>query len=123
MIHFCVCVYVDDLMAWLKDFSLPLEVISASMDALFSLGQSDDIKDTMVTIHTALMFEKLPFSQAFQSMSVCLCLLKSFLNQFCGELVSVCEEYLSTILLNERGAENLNEDLLVRPDLTQTPKI
>ncbi|KAB5518557.1 hypothetical protein PHYPO_G00167420 [Pangasianodon hypophthalmus] len=76
---------IDDLMAWLKGFSLPLEVISASVDALFSLGQSDNIKDTM-----------------------------SFLNQFCGELVSVCEEYLSTVLLNERGAENLNEDLLVK---------
>lgn len=43
-----------------------------------------------------------------------MCVLKNFLNQFCGELVSVCEEYLSTVLLNERGAENLNEDLLVR---------
>ncbi|XP_053474967.1 condensin-2 complex subunit D3 [Ictalurus furcatus] len=76
---------VDDLIAWLKGFSLPLEVISASVDTLFSLGQSDNVKDTM-----------------------------SFLNQFCGELVSVCEEYLSTVLLNEGGAENLNEDLLVK---------
>ncbi|KAG7313918.1 hypothetical protein KOW79_022414 [Hemibagrus wyckioides] len=76
---------IDDLMAWLKGFNLPLEVISASVDAMFSLGQSDNIKDTM-----------------------------NFLNQFCGELVSVCEEYLSTVLLNERGAENLNEDLLVK---------
>ncbi|TSN95726.1 WD repeat-containing protein 19 [Bagarius yarrelli] len=76
---------VDDLMTWLKSFSLPLEVISASMDTLFSLGQSDNVKNTM-----------------------------SFLNQFCGELVTVCEEYLSTVLLNEKGAENLNEDLLVK---------
>ncbi|XP_060772642.1 condensin-2 complex subunit D3 isoform X2 [Neoarius graeffei] len=76
---------VDDLTAWLKDFNLPLELISASVDALFRLGQSDNIKDTM-----------------------------SFLNRFCGELVSVCEEFLSTILLNERGAENLNEDLLAK---------
>lgn len=45
-------------------------------------------------------------------------MLKSFLSQFCGELVSVCEEYLSTVLLNERGAENLNQDLLVRPENT-----
>lgn len=56
-------------------------------------------------------------------MCVCVCLLKSFLNKFCGELVSACEEYLSTILLNERGTENLNEDLLVRPDLVRNPKI
>ncbi|KAM9449550.1 condensin-2 complex subunit D3 [Clarias gariepinus] len=76
---------IDDLMAWLKGFTLPLEVISAGVDALFCLGQSDNIKDTM-----------------------------SFLNQFCGELVCVCEAYLSTVLLNERGAENLNEDLLVK---------
>ncbi|XP_072526463.1 condensin-2 complex subunit D3 [Salminus brasiliensis] len=76
---------VADLMGWLKGFNLPLEVISSSVDALFCLGQSENTKNTM-----------------------------AFLNQYCGELVSLCEEYLSGILLNERGAENLNEELLVK---------
>ncbi|XP_017580409.1 condensin-2 complex subunit D3 [Pygocentrus nattereri] len=76
---------VDDLMGWLKGFSLPLEVISSSVETLFRLGQSENTKDTM-----------------------------AFLNQFCGELVSLCEEYLSGVLLNERGAENLNEELLAK---------
>uniref|UniRef100_A0A3B1JDT2 Condensin-2 complex subunit D3 n=1 Tax=Astyanax mexicanus TaxID=7994 RepID=A0A3B1JDT2_ASTMX len=76
---------VADLMGWLKGFNLPLEVISSSVDALVCLGQSENVTDTM-----------------------------AFLNQYCGELVSLCEEYLSGILLNERGAENLNEELLVK---------
>uniref|UniRef100_A0A4W4G7Q2 Condensin-2 complex subunit D3 n=1 Tax=Electrophorus electricus TaxID=8005 RepID=A0A4W4G7Q2_ELEEL len=71
---------VADLMGWLKSFSLPLEVISSSVDAIFCLGQSAN----------------------------------SFLNEFCGELVSVCEDYLSGVLLSEKGAENLNEELLVK---------
>uniref|UniRef100_A0A672MDN0 Condensin-2 complex subunit D3 n=1 Tax=Sinocyclocheilus grahami TaxID=75366 RepID=A0A672MDN0_SINGR len=37
-----------------------------------------------------------------------------FLNRFCGELVSVCESYLSGVILQEKGAENINEDLLVK---------
>ncbi|XP_066516034.1 condensin-2 complex subunit D3 isoform X2 [Hoplias malabaricus] len=76
---------VDDLMGWLKGFNLPLEVISSSVDTLFCLGQSENTKDTV-----------------------------TFLNQFCGELVSLCEEYLSSILLNARGAEQLNEELLIK---------
>uniref|UniRef100_A0A8C7JPA5 Non-SMC condensin II complex, subunit D3 n=1 Tax=Oncorhynchus kisutch TaxID=8019 RepID=A0A8C7JPA5_ONCKI len=40
--------------------------------------------------------------------------LQTFLNQHCGELVSVCEAYLSGVILNENGAQNLNEDLVVK---------
>uniref|UniRef100_A0A8C7QB22 Condensin-2 complex subunit D3 n=1 Tax=Oncorhynchus mykiss TaxID=8022 RepID=A0A8C7QB22_ONCMY len=39
---------------------------------------------------------------------------ETFLNQHCGELVSVCEAYLSGVILNENGAQNLNEDLVVK---------
>ena len=42
------------------------------------------------------------------------CFVQAFLNQHCGELVSVCEAYLASIILSERGAENLNEELMVR---------
>lgn len=61
-------------MAWLKGFSLPLEVISASVDALFSLGQSDNVKDTMVTIHTGVVFLKRHFHKlSVHCVCVCMC--------------------------------------------------
>uniref|UniRef100_A0A8C2B4W0 Condensin-2 complex subunit D3 n=1 Tax=Cyprinus carpio TaxID=7962 RepID=A0A8C2B4W0_CYPCA len=75
---------VDDLMSWLKTFSLPLEVISSCVDTLVRFARSDNTQDTL------------------------------FLNRFCGELVSVCESYLSGVILQEKGAENINEDLLVK---------
>uniref|UniRef100_A0AAY4AAJ2 Condensin complex subunit 1 C-terminal domain-containing protein n=1 Tax=Denticeps clupeoides TaxID=299321 RepID=A0AAY4AAJ2_9TELE len=40
--------------------------------------------------------------------------IKENLNKHCGELVSICESYLSSVILNERGAENLNEDMVVK---------
>uniref|UniRef100_A0A672MFI8 Condensin-2 complex subunit D3 n=1 Tax=Sinocyclocheilus grahami TaxID=75366 RepID=A0A672MFI8_SINGR len=64
---------VDDLMSWLKTFSLPLEVISSCFNKMCHL-----------------------YSNTF----VC--------------LVSVCESYLSGVILQEKGAENINEDLLVK---------
>ncbi|KTG03872.1 hypothetical protein cypCar_00022389 [Cyprinus carpio] len=76
---------VDDLMSWLKTFSLPLEVISSCVDTLVRFARSDNTQDTL-----------------------------KFLNRFCGELVSVCESYLSGVILQEKGAENINEDLLVK---------
>ncbi|XP_056136718.1 condensin-2 complex subunit D3 [Lampris incognitus] len=76
---------IDDLMTWLKMFSMPLEVISASMETLFLLGRSEDIKQT-----------------------------QAFLNKHCGELVAVCKNYLATIILSETGAENLNPELMVK---------
>uniref|UniRef100_A0A8C1QFR6 Condensin-2 complex subunit D3 n=1 Tax=Cyprinus carpio TaxID=7962 RepID=A0A8C1QFR6_CYPCA len=76
---------VDDLMGWLKTFSLPLEVISSCVDTLVRFSRSDNTQDTL-----------------------------RFLDRFCGELVSVCESYLSAVILQEKGAENINEDLLVK---------
>ncbi|KAF4118849.1 condensin-2 complex subunit D3 [Onychostoma macrolepis] len=76
---------VDDLMSWLKTFSLPLEVISSCVDTLVRFTRSDNTQDTL-----------------------------KFLDRFCGELVSVCESYLSGVILQEKGAENINEDLLVK---------
>uniref|UniRef100_A0A665TJ21 Non-SMC condensin II complex, subunit D3 n=1 Tax=Echeneis naucrates TaxID=173247 RepID=A0A665TJ21_ECHNA len=76
---------IVDLMSWLKSFTLSLELISAAVETLYLLGCSEDIKQT-----------------------------QAFLNQHCGELVSVCEAYLASIILNEKGAENLNEDLMIK---------
>lgn len=76
---------IGDLMSQLKTFSLSLDVISAAVEALFQYGRSEDIKQT-----------------------------QAFLNQHCGELVSLCESYLASVILNEKGAENLDEDLMVK---------
>ncbi|KAK5908137.1 hypothetical protein CgunFtcFv8_016218 [Champsocephalus gunnari] len=76
---------IDDLMSWLKTFSLPLEVICAAVETLYQLGRSEDIKQT-----------------------------QAFLNQHCGELVSVCEAHLAPIILSEKGTQNLNEELMVK---------
>lgn len=35
------------------------------------------------------------------------------MNQHCGELVSLSEAYLASVLLSESGAQNLNEQLMV----------
>ncbi|KAM3606346.1 uncharacterized protein V6R79_014771 [Siganus canaliculatus] len=76
---------VDDLMSWLKTFTLSLEVICAAVSTLYQLGHSEDVKET-----------------------------QAFLNQHCGELVAVCEAYLSRIILSENGTENLDEELMIK---------
>ncbi|KAM6922519.1 condensin-2 complex subunit D3 [Lycodopsis pacificus] len=76
---------VVDLMSWLKTFTLSLEVICAAVETLYQLGRSEDVKQTL-----------------------------AFLNQHCGEVVSVCEAYLAGIILREKGAQNLNEELMVK---------
>ncbi|XP_028324402.1 condensin-2 complex subunit D3 isoform X2 [Gouania willdenowi] len=76
---------IQDVMSWLKGFRLPLEVISASMATLYQLGCSEDIKHT-----------------------------QAFLNLYCGELVSVSEAYLASIILTENRSQDLNEDLMVK---------
>ncbi|KAJ8347580.1 hypothetical protein SKAU_G00261690 [Synaphobranchus kaupii] len=76
---------VEDIMKWLKSFDLPLEVVSACVDALYQLGRSEKVEETL-----------------------------RFLNQHCGELVSMCESYLSSIMLSQDGALNFNEELVVK---------
>uniref|UniRef100_A0A669F977 Non-SMC condensin II complex, subunit D3 n=1 Tax=Oreochromis niloticus TaxID=8128 RepID=A0A669F977_ORENI len=39
---------------------------------------------------------------------------QAFLNQRCGELVSACESYLASIILTDNGAQNLDEELMVK---------
>ncbi|KAM9848224.1 condensin-2 complex subunit D3 [Aulostomus maculatus] len=76
---------IDDLMSELKTFTLSLEVISTAIETLYRMGSSEDISKT-----------------------------QEFLNHHCGELVSVCEAYISGIILSESGAQNLNEDLMIK---------
>ncbi|KAM6969947.1 condensin-2 complex subunit D3 [Aplochiton taeniatus] len=76
---------VEEIMRWLMTFDMPLELVSAGVETLCRLGQGEDMAQT-----------------------------QNFLNQHCGRLVSVCESYLSGVILNENGAQNLNEDLVVK---------
>ncbi|XP_077350803.1 condensin-2 complex subunit D3 isoform X2 [Festucalex cinctus] len=76
---------VDDLMRWLKSFTMSLEVISAAIHTLHRIGSNEDVKKT-----------------------------QGFLNHHCGELVSLCETYLAGIILKENGTQNINEELMVK---------
>ncbi|XP_074532674.1 condensin-2 complex subunit D3 isoform X2 [Halichoeres trimaculatus] len=76
---------VGDLMSWLKTFTLSLEVINAAVETLHQMGHNTDIKKT-----------------------------QAFLNQHCGELVSVSEAYLASIILKGKGTQNLNEELMIK---------
>ncbi|CAM4666623.1 unnamed protein product [Lepidochelys olivacea] len=78
---------IDDIKCWLKEFKCPLEVISPAVEALQKLCHA----------YTDAPGEA-----------------QKLLNQVCGDLVSVCECYISSIVLKEDGAEQLQEDLLVR---------
>uniref|UniRef100_A0A8C3XQD8 Condensin-2 complex subunit D3 n=1 Tax=Chelydra serpentina TaxID=8475 RepID=A0A8C3XQD8_CHESE len=77
----------DDIKCWLKEFKCPLEVISSAVEALQKLCHA--------------------YTDAPEE-------AQKLLNQVCGDLVSVCECYISSIVLKEDGAEQLQEDLLVR---------
>ncbi|MGH0146152.1 UNVERIFIED_CONTAM: hypothetical protein FKN15_055309 [Acipenser sinensis] len=76
---------VGDIMKRLKAFHSPLVVVSAAVAALHKLGQSESLEETL-----------------------------SFLNLHCGQLVSLCDSYLSNIVLNEDGAACIDEDLVVK---------
>uniref|UniRef100_A0A3P9HQG6 Non-SMC condensin II complex subunit D3 n=1 Tax=Oryzias latipes TaxID=8090 RepID=A0A3P9HQG6_ORYLA len=76
---------VEDLMSLLKSFTLSLELISTAVQTLYQLGCQENIKET-----------------------------QAFLNQHCGELVSICEAYLSAVILNENGAQDLDEELMIK---------
>uniref|UniRef100_A0A8D0HCJ9 Condensin-2 complex subunit D3 n=1 Tax=Sphenodon punctatus TaxID=8508 RepID=A0A8D0HCJ9_SPHPU len=77
----------DDIKCWLKEFQHPPEVISPAVEAV----------------------QKLCHAYADAPGEV-----QELLNQVCGDLISACEGYISSIVLKEDGAEQLQEDLLVR---------
>ncbi|XP_075772514.1 condensin-2 complex subunit D3-L [Pelodiscus sinensis] len=78
---------IDDIQCWLKELKCPLEVISPAVEALQKLCHA--------------------YTDAPEA-------AQELLNQVCGDLVTVCERYISSIVLKEDGAEQLQEDLLVR---------
>ncbi|XP_051494287.1 condensin-2 complex subunit D3 isoform X2 [Apus apus] len=78
---------IDNIKCWLRESQCPLEVISPAVEALQKLCHA----------HAAVPEDA-----------------QGLLNQVCGDLVSTCESYISNIVLKEDGAEQLQEDLLVR---------
>ncbi|NXC74777.1 CNDD3 protein, partial [Anhinga anhinga] len=78
---------IDNIKCWLRESQCPLEVISPAVDTLQRLchAYADVLEEA-----------------------------QELLNQLCGDLVSTCESYISNVVLKEGGAEQLQEDLLVR---------
>ncbi|KAK1189781.1 CNDD3 protein, partial [Pygoscelis papua] len=78
---------IDSIKCWLRESQCPLEVISPAVETLQKLchAYADVLEEA-----------------------------QELLNQVCGDLVSTCESYISNIVLKEDGAEQLQEDLLVR---------
>ncbi|XP_032937707.1 condensin-2 complex subunit D3 [Catharus ustulatus] len=80
----------ESIRSWLKEFQCPLDVISPAVEALQRLCHAS-----------------VPGPKNTQE-------LLNQQNQVFGVLVSTCESYISNIVLKEHGAEQLQEDLLVR---------
>ncbi|XP_077162706.1 condensin-2 complex subunit D3 isoform X2 [Paroedura picta] len=78
---------IGDIKSWLGDFQCPLEAISSAFETLQKLCHAS--------------------SDALEG-------AQALLNEICGGLVSVCENYISSVVLTEGGAEQLQEDVLVR---------
>ncbi|NXK07359.1 CNDD3 protein, partial [Herpetotheres cachinnans] len=78
---------IDNIKCWLRDFECPLEVISPAVETLQKLCH---------------VYADVPEEA------------QELLNQVCGDLVSTCASYISNIVLKEDGAEQLQEDVLVR---------
>ncbi|NXT41467.1 CNDD3 protein, partial [Pelecanoides urinatrix] len=78
---------IDNIKCWLRESHCPLEVISPAVETLQKLCHA---------------YADVPEEA------------QELLNQVCGDLVSTCESYISNIVLKEDGAEQLQEDLLVR---------
>ncbi|NXA51067.1 CNDD3 protein, partial [Nothocercus julius] len=78
---------IDNIKCWLREFQCPLEVISPAVEALQKLCHA---------------YADVPEEA------------QELLNQVCGDIVSTCESYISNIVLRKDGAEQLQEDLLVK---------
>uniref|UniRef100_A0A8C5E3J5 Condensin complex subunit 1 C-terminal domain-containing protein n=1 Tax=Gouania willdenowi TaxID=441366 RepID=A0A8C5E3J5_GOUWI len=57
---------------------------------------------------------RLPLEVISVDVRLLLSSLQAFLNLYCGELVSVSEAYLASIILTENRSQDLNEDLMVK---------
>ncbi|NXH16920.1 CNDD3 protein, partial [Bucco capensis] len=78
---------MDNIKCWLQESQCPLEVISPAVEALQKLCHAcADVPEEA----------------------------QELLNQVCGDLVATCKSYISNIVLKEDGAEQLQEDALVR---------
>ncbi|NXU50652.1 CNDD3 protein, partial [Turnix velox] len=78
---------IDNIKCWLRDSWCPLRVISPAVETLQKL----------CLVYTDVLQEA-----------------QELLNQVFGDLLSISESYISNIVLKEDGADQLQEDLLVR---------
>ncbi|NWX42535.1 CNDD3 protein, partial [Steatornis caripensis] len=78
---------IDSMKYWLRESQCSLEVISPAVETLQKLCRA---------------YADVPEEA------------QELLNHVCGDLVSTCESYISDIVLKEDGAEQLEEDVLVK---------
>ncbi|MBN3304121.1 CNDD3 protein, partial [Amia calva] len=76
---------IEDIMKWLKGFHAPIIVIGSCVSALQRLVQRDSVEDT-----------------------------QRLLNRYCGDLVSLCDSYLSNLMLSADRSQNIDEELVVK---------
>ncbi|XP_044137939.1 condensin-2 complex subunit D3 [Bufo gargarizans] len=78
---------IDDVKSWLKEFKCPSEIISPAIETL-----------------QKLCYGHLDSPEAVQDL----------LNDVCGDLVSVCEEHISSVVMADSQHIQFDQDLMVR---------
>ncbi|XP_076150285.1 condensin-2 complex subunit D3 [Alosa pseudoharengus] len=78
---------VEEVKALLGSCVMPTDVIHAGVEALCRLGRAEH--------------KEVPAFQAF-------------MNKHCGELVAICQKYLSSVVLKVKAAENIDTHIVVR---------
>ncbi|KAM3922202.1 condensin-2 complex subunit D3 [Leptodactylus fuscus] len=78
---------INDVKSWLKEFKSPLEIISPAIETL-----------------QKLCYAHLDTPEAVQDL----------LNDVCGDLVSVCEEHISSVVMADSQHVQFDQELMVR---------
>ncbi|GCC23251.1 hypothetical protein chiPu_0001645 [Chiloscyllium punctatum] len=78
---------IDGVQNWINAFCSPPEIISPAVETLYKLcqAQCETPKDTQV-----------------------------LLDQVCGKLIFACESYISSIVLEDGGVENADENMMIK---------
>ncbi|XP_048471537.1 condensin-2 complex subunit D3 isoform X2 [Rhincodon typus] len=78
---------IDEVQNWINAFCSPPEIISSAVETLYKLcqAQCETPKDTQV-----------------------------LLDQVCGKLILACESYISSIVLEDGGVENADENMMIK---------
>ncbi|XP_048417970.1 condensin-2 complex subunit D3 isoform X2 [Stegostoma tigrinum] len=78
---------IDEVQNWINAFCSPPEIISSAVETLYKLcqAQCETPKDTQV-----------------------------LLDQVCGKLILACESYISSVVLEDGGVENADENMMIK---------